>query len=110
MADGTTVIGSGIRIEGKITGPAPIEVQGELEGTAGTEALFTVRPKGKVQGEVAAREVVIEGKLDGSVDAEEKVKLCASSQVKGELSAKKVSIDEGAFFDGIVHMRGKGGR
>jgi cytoskeletal protein CcmA (bactofilin family) len=59
---------------------------------------------------VAAREVIIEGRLDGSVDAEETVKLCASSRVKGELSAKKVAIDEGAFFDGRVHMRGSAGK
>ena len=102
---GTTVIGRGIRIEGSITGKAPIEVRGELEGTAGTETLFTIREEGKVEGEVAAKDVVVEGSLNGSINAEDKVQLRATCKVRGSVMAKKVAIDEGSFFEGQVKMQ-----
>ena len=105
--NGTTVIGRGIRIEGNITGSAPIEVQGILEGTAGTETLFTIREGGHVKGEVAAHSVVVEGRLEGSINAEEKVQLRSSCEVRGNVSATKVAIDEGSFFEGQVKMQGR---
>ena len=105
--DDTTLIGKGIRIQGEITGTASIEVQGVVEGTAGTEGLFRVREGGKVDGEVAAREIVVDGKVDGRLAAEQKIALSAGSEVHGELQAKTVAIAEGAFFEGSVRMAKK---
>lgn len=101
---GTTLIGRGIRIEGNITGSAPIEVLGTLEGTAGTENQFTIRKGGLVKGEVAAYSVVVEGRLEGSINAEEKIHLRSTCEVRGNISANKVAIDEGSFFEGQVKM------
>ena len=103
-----TVVGRGITIRGEITGSAPIEVWGTIEGISGTEGLFWVRESGKVGGEVAAREVVIEGKVDGKIAAEEKVEFRPTCSVQGSVSAKAVAIDEGAFFEGKISMGGKG--
>jgi cytoskeletal protein CcmA (bactofilin family) len=110
--NGTTVIGRGIRIEGSITGTAPIEVQGTLEGTAGTETHFTIRQGGRVKGEIAARSVVVEGSLEGSINAEEKVQLRSTCEVRGNVTALTVAVDEGSFFEGQVkmHRPKKGGR
>ena len=92
MSEETTLIGKGIRIEGEITGKAPIEVWGEIKGTAGTEGEFSVREGGKVNGEVAARSVVIEGQVDGQVTAEQKIELRATCKVHGQLTTKSLAI------------------
>lgn len=111
MADNNnaTVIGKGIYINGKVTGPAPIEVWGTLEGQAGTEGVFTVRQGGKVIGDIAATHVVVEGEIQGKVTARERIKLEATCKVTGEITAEQVAIAEGAHFEGQVHM-GKGGK
>lgn len=110
MADSnSTVIGKGIHIKGKVTGPAPIEVWGILEGQAGTEGVFTVRQGGKVIGDIAATNVVVEGEIEGKITARERIKLEASCKVTGEITADQVAIAEGAHFEGQVHM-GKGSR
>ena len=110
MADGeTTVIGKGIKIKGEITGSAPIEVIGTLEGTAGTEGTLRVREGGQVEGEVAAREVHIDGRLQGQVKAEERIVLNATSRVQGDLESKKLAIADGAVFEGSVKMPGRKG-
>ena len=111
MSNGdATLIGKGIKITGQITGKASIEIHGVLEGTAGTEGTFRVREGGKVQGEVAAREVLVDGELEGQISAEEKIALHATSKVSGDIKSKTVSIAEGALFEGTIEMPGRGGK
>jgi len=104
--DSTTVLGRGIRIKGEITGPASIEVWGQLSGNAGTEGLFLVREGGHVHGEVAATHVVIEGEVDGKIHAEQKIELRPTCKVKGNVEAQTVAIAEGAYFEGRISMAG----
>lgn len=103
-ADTTTIIGKGIHIRGELTGSAPIEVWGTLEGTTGTEGQLWVREGGKVDGEVAASQVIIEGHVEGKISAENEVEFRPTSRVQGDVVAKKVAIAEGAFFEGRIRM------
>lgn len=105
----STVIGKGIHVQGEITGSAPIEVWGSIEGKAGTEGLFWVREGGKVGGEIAATNIVVEGKVEGTIQAQEKAELRSNCRVEGDLSAKTVAIAEGSFFEGQVKMGSSGG-
>lgn len=102
----STVIGKGIHVKGEITGSAPIEVWGSIEGKAGTEGLFWVREGGKVNGEIAATNIVVEGKVEGTISAKDKAELRSNCKVQGDLSAKTVAIAEGSFFEGRVQMGG----
>jgi len=103
----STVIGQGIHVKGEITGSASIEIWGSLEGKAGTEGLLWVREGGKVDGEVAASNVVVEGTVHGKIHAQEKAELRSKCKVEGDLAAKTVAIAEGAFFEGGIRMSGK---
>lgn len=107
MANGeSTRIGKGIKIKGEITGSAPIEIWGTLNGTAGTEGILTVREGGRVEGEVAAKEVHVEGSVQGQIAAEERIVLNANSLVEGDLKlqTQRLTIAEGAVFEGSVYM------
>ena len=104
----STVIGKGIHVKGEITGSAPIEVWGSIEGKAGTEGLFWVREGGEVHGEIAATNSVVEGSVEGMISAKDKAELRSNCKVEGDLSAKTVAIAEGSFFEGRVHMGGGG--
>ena len=106
----STVIGKGIHVKGEITGSAPIEVWGSIEGKAGTDGLFWVREGGQVGGEIAATNIVVEGQVDGTISAKEKAELRSNCKVEGDLTAKTVAIAEGSFFEGRVHMGGGGGK
>ena len=106
----STVIGKGIHVKGEITGSAPIEVWGSIEGKAGTEGLFWVREGGKVGGEIAATNIVVEGQVDGTISAKDKAELRSSCKVEGDVTAKTVAIAEGSFFEGRVHMGGGGSK
>lgn len=103
MSD-STVIGRGIHIKGEVSGSAPIEVWGTLEGQAGSEGSCIIREGGTIKGEVAAPAITIEGSVNGTVNARDKVELKATSKVEGNITAPKVAIAEGAFFEGSVSM------
>lgn len=102
--EATTVIGRGIHIRGELTGSAPIEVWGTLEGITGTEGKLWVREGGKVDGEIAAAQVIIEGHVEGKISAENEVEFRPTSRVQGDVVAKKIAIAEGAFFEGRIRM------
>ena len=104
----STVIGKGIHVKGEITGSAPIEIWGSIEGKASTDGLFSVREGGKVSGEIAATNIVVEGQVEGTISAHEKAELRSNCKVTGDLTAKTVAIAEGAFFEGQIHMGGSG--
>ena len=108
MSNGdATVIGRGIRIQGEVSGSAPIEVWGELDGQAGSEGQCWVRESGKIKGEIAAPQVLVDGAVNGSIAASQKVELRATSKVQGDIKAPKVAIVDGAFFDGRIQMTRK---
>ena len=104
----STVIGKGIHIDGEISGTAPIEVWGSVEGKAGTRGLMWVREGGKVGGEIAATNVVVEGAVNGKIAAKEKLELRSTCKVKGDVSATTLAIADGSFFQGQVHMKEPG--
>ncbi len=104
----TTVIGQGIHVQGEITGSASIEVWGSVEGISGTEGLFWIREGGKVNGEIAATNVVVEGQVEGRITAEKKVELRPTCKVRGDVAAKTIAMAEGAFFEGRISMDGEG--
>ncbi len=104
----STVIGKGIHVEGEITGSAPIEVWGSIQGKAGTDGLFWVREGGRVGGEIVATNIVVEGNVEGTIHAKDKAELRSNCKVEGDLSAKTVAIAEGSFFEGQVRMGGQG--
>ena len=102
--DDATVIGKGIHVEGEISGSAPIQVWGSLEGTASSDSLLWVREGGEVDGEIAAANVVVEGRVDGTIAAAEKLELRATCRVKSDVTANTLAIAEGSFFQGRVQM------
>lgn len=104
-----TVIGKGIHVKGEISGSAPIQVWGSIEGKAATDNLLWVREGGEVGGEIAATNVVVEGQVDGKIDAADKLELRATCRVKGDVSATTLAIADGSFFQGRVQMK-EGGK
>ena len=105
----TTVIGRGIHVNGELTGAAPIDVWGELEGVGGTEATLRIREGGRVKGELAAAQVIVEGRVEGNISAEHKIELKSSCHVEGDIASRTVAVAEGAYFEGRVKMTGRSG-
>ena len=104
-ADKKTIIGEHISIEGSITGGENLEIEGSVKGSIELEKHdFTVGSKGRVEGEIRARNVRIRGELKGNIKASEKVGVTQEADFYGEIKAKSISVEDGAYFKGVIEL------
>jgi cytoskeletal protein CcmA (bactofilin family) len=105
QAEGSTVIGRSVTIQGDVTGKEDLYVDGVVEGTITLpESRLTVGPNAHVRADVSAREVVIFGAIEGNIRASGRIELRGSAVVKGDLSAERLSIEENASMVGRVEL------
>jgi len=101
--DGLTSIGRTITIKGQIHSNEPLIVEGKVEGhIAAPKHGVAIAKNGTVGPEVFARTITIRGKASGNITAIENLELLESADVQGRLVARQVTIEEGAYFSGVV--------
>jgi cytoskeletal protein CcmA (bactofilin family) len=98
-------IPAGLCIQGQISGTEDLVVDGIVNGPIQLAGCtLTVGEKGKVTGNIAAREVVVYGSVTGNVQATERVQIKASGSVVGDLGTARIIIDDGAHFKGSIEI------
>jgi len=102
-------MGQSLVIKGDLSGGEDLTLDGRVEGKVNLpDHVLTVGPNAKIDGEIAAKVVIILGSVKGNVSAKEKFELRAGGSVEGELSAPKVAMAEGSTFNGKIEMPKKG--
>ena len=103
--DEKTTIGENIAIEGSIRGKENLEIEGAMKGNVQLEKHnFTIGSKGRVEGEINARNVSVSGLLNGTIKAGEKVKITKEADFCGEIKANSISVEDGAYFKGVIEL------
>jgi cytoskeletal protein CcmA (bactofilin family) len=100
-----THIAAGSRIEGTLTGPTELLIEGEVDGEIRVESAVMIGTEGVVRGPISAQIVRVGGRVFGDVQAADRVEVAPSGGLEGDISAPRVVIAEGAFFKGRVDMR-----
>ncbi|MFZ4542309.1 MAG: bactofilin family protein, partial [Rickettsiales bacterium] len=59
----------------------------------------TVRPNGRIRGDLMAQEVFVHGTVDGLIKAEN-VTVFATAHVRGTIMHESITIEDGAIVDG----------
>jgi cytoskeletal protein CcmA (bactofilin family) len=99
------VIGSGLKIQGEITGDSDLIIEGEAHGRIRmVNGRVTVAPKGRVNADIEAVEISVEGFVQGGLKASDKVRLGPASQVQGSVMTPRIAIEDGARLRGKVEM------
>lgn len=99
-----THIAAGTRLQGEISGPTELLVDGEVIGEVRVEAPVVVGMDGVVEGPISAPVVRVGGRVVGDVQATDRVEVLATGGLEGNISAPRVVISEGAFFKGRIEM------
>jgi cytoskeletal protein CcmA (bactofilin family) len=98
-----STIAEGLKIKGEVQGSEDLRVDGEVEGKITLPgAVVVLGPKGRVTGDIQAREVVLEGAVRGNISARERVRIAATGKIEGDLSAERLLVEEGAQVSGRV--------
>jgi len=104
QSDETTIISTGVKIDGKLTSSGNIRVEGEIEGDISSQRNIVVGEGAKVNGQIDADSITIGGKVSGTVRAKEKLVLDPKGYLKGDIFTKILVIEAGARFDGKSKM------
>ena len=100
-----THIAAGSRVEGTLSGPTELLIEGEVDGEIRVESAVMIGTEGVVRGPIWAQVVRVGGRVFGDVQAADRVEVAPSGGLEGDISAPRVVIAEGAFFKGRVDMR-----
>jgi len=103
-ANGSTVIGESILINGGLQGDEDLTVRGRVEGTVTLTRTLVVEPTGVVKAEVQVKNCIIAGVVIGNVTASESVEITKEGRMVGDIAAPRVIIVDGASFKGRVDM------
>lgn len=99
------MIGTGIQVNGDITGDEDLTIDGKLEGSLKLDSNeVQVGKTGIVKADVSARIVKIDGRVDGDIIGQEKVVITRSGNVRGNIKAPRVTLEDGAIFKGSIDM------
>jgi cytoskeletal protein CcmA (bactofilin family) len=100
----STVIGSGITIEGEVTTDEDVVVQGTLRGKLTARESVTVESGGVVEADVVGGPFSVAGTVTGNITSSDRVDLQTGAKVVGNVKASRITIADGAQFKGNVDM------
>ena len=99
-----TVIAPDTRFEGTITGEDTLRVCGRVQGDIECRRMVWVDRRGRVNGNITARRVIVEGEVNGDIATAERVEIRSNGRMTGNIHAAKITIGQGCFFDGEARI------
>jgi cytoskeletal protein CcmA (bactofilin family) len=94
----------GSRVSGQLTFQGPARIDGNVEGEIQCHGTLTIGEGAEVRAKISSQVVIIRGKVEGNVAAREKVELLAPGRVVGNISTPRLTVTEGVMFDGDCSM------
>jgi cytoskeletal protein CcmA (bactofilin family) len=99
-----SLIGTGVLIEGKISGEGDIRIAGSVKGDVQIKGDLAVEPGARIVGAVVADRIDLAGAVEGNLNASNHVKLLETGQLIGDLKARIVTVAAGARMRGKVEF------
>lgn len=99
-----SLIAPGMNIVGNCETEGTIRVEGRVEGTLKAGKSIVVGRSGEVVGDIITQDCVVSGRVSGNIVAESRLELQATCEIQGEIRSRRVQLDEGARFNGQLHM------
>jgi cytoskeletal protein CcmA (bactofilin family) len=106
-AEGSTLIGKSVSINGELTGSEDLFLDGKFEGSVTlTGNRLTIGPNAHVTADLNVRDIVIFGLVEGNIHATGRIELRQTAVVNGDIHAGRLSIEESATVRGRVELTG----
>jgi cytoskeletal protein CcmA (bactofilin family) len=104
-----SLIAPGMNIVGDCETDGTVRVEGRIEGSIRAGKSVVVGRSGEVVGDIFTQDAVVSGRVSGNIAADSRLELQSTCDIQGELRSRRVQLDEGARFNGQVHMEESGG-
>lgn len=99
-----SIIAAGMTIIGDCETGGTVRIEGRVEGTVRAGKSVVVGRGGEVVGDILTQDAVVSGRVCGNILAESRLELQATSEIQGEIRSRRVKLDEGARFNGELHI------
>lgn len=93
-----SVIAADMHVLGNIVSDGVLDIDGQITGNVRCHTV-SIRPNGRIIGDVTAQVVVVHGQVEGLIKASA-VTLYATAHVIGTIMHESLTIEDGAFVDG----------
>ena len=101
----TLVIGSGVRMEGKIDGAMVSDIAGTYNGKIKSDSI-NVSQTGEFIGDITGSDINISGKVDGTINSDEQLNINESADIKGTIEYTSLKVSYGARVQGRIQHKG----
>ncbi len=101
----TLVIGSGVRMEGKIDGAMVSDIAGTYNGKIKSDSI-NVSQTGVFIGDITGSDINISGKVDGTINSDEQLNINESADIKGTIEYTSLKVSYGARIQGRIQHKG----
>ena len=99
------LVGSGVRVEGRIDGAESADVSGSLSGTLKSSRI-NINTSGSFNGDMTGQDVVISGNVEGEITSEDTIIVNQSAKIKGTIEYSSLHVSYGAKLEGSLRHRG----
>jgi cytoskeletal protein CcmA (bactofilin family) len=97
-------VGKGVQFKGVISYSGTVRIDGNLDGEIHTDGVLLIGDEAVIQAKVTAGTIVCKGKVTGDIAAKERVKLRAPAVFNGNMKTPMLSIEDGVLFNGGLEM------
>ena len=102
--DISAFVGKGVEFKGTITYSGTVKIDGYLDGEIHTDGVLLIGEEAVIQAKITAGTIVCKGKVTGDVAAKECVKLRAPAVMNGSVKTPVLSMEDGVLFNGALEM------
>jgi cytoskeletal protein CcmA (bactofilin family) len=97
-------VGKGVEFKGTITYNGTVRIDGILDGEIHTDGTLLIGEEAVLTAKVSAGTIISKGKITGDIAAKEKVRLLSPAILNGSVKAPTLSMEEGVLFNGNIEM------
>ena len=101
----TLVIGSGIRMEGKIDGALNSDISGSYNGKIKSESI-NISETGVFVGDITGGDINISGKVEGTIISDDLLNIHQSAVINGTIEYTSLKVSYGARVHGKIQHNG----
>ena len=97
----------GTSINGNITAPNDIRIDGILIGKLDCKGRVIIGPQGRIEGDINCINAIIEGTFSGNINVKELLTVKETGVVSGDIVTDKLMVQTGALFNVSCSMGGQ---
>ena len=101
----TSLIGTGMIINGEIITEGDIRIDGKLVGAVKSSSKVVVGEEGVVEGDINALQADVTGKIYGNINIKDLLTLRGQASIHGDVNAGKISMEPSVSFNGTCTMQ-----